>query len=474
MDRVAGIFALTALVTVTALSPSLAFANPPDDPYYSSQNSWQQGYPDQWGLHAIGFTDTDDSAWNIENGIANPVIVAVLDTGLDYFHPDLDPANIWQNRAEIDNGIDDDNNGYVDDILGWNFVEDNNNPWDFSSHGTHVAGIIGAASNNGQGVSGINWGVQIMALKVMNFTGRGRTVPLAGAIYYAVDNGAKVINLSLGAVDNSLIQKEAIDYAHKNGVLVVVAAGNANQDTAVVTPAGLDNVVTVAAVTPDGERAGFSNWGDAVDIAAPGVDILSLRARRTDLSLVAGLEGYEPGQAFVGQQNRYYRATGTSFAAPFVSGAASLLYAQRPNISPVEVKRLILQSAQDIDTPGSDLNTGYGALDIQAALSADTEFYLDAALTSVQVTQQGKKAILQTLGSVAADKLKKAWIEIGSGEQPKKWTKVGSEIKKSITEDVLNEIDAKNFSGSSVWILKLVAEHKNGRQRESRFVLNLN
>lgn len=452
---------------------AVAFGAPPDDPYFSSSGTWKQPYDDQWGLKAIGFTGGADSAWSIENGRKTPVIVALLDTGLDFFHPDLNRDNIWRNTAEQPNGIDDDGNGYVDDLIGWNFVENSNNPWDFAGHGTHIAGIIGAASNNGEGIAGINWGVKIMPLKIMNFTGRGRTIPLAAAIYYAVDKGARVINLSLGAEDSSLIQREAIDYANAKGVLVVVAAGNSSVDTATVTPAGLDNVVTVASTTPDGQRAEFSNWGHAVDIAAPGVDILSLRARRTDLALVAGQPDYTPGEGNVGAENRYYRTSGSSFSAAFVSGVASLLFAKYPDATPAEVKNMLLQSARDIDSPGTDQLTGYGILDAWAALNATPGFFIDATITGIQAAQKGKKTVLQVLGTLDSDSLKQGWIEIGAGEAPSRWQKASDNIRRSVRDGVLAELDVQQFGGSKVWIIRLIVEHKNGSRREARQRLDL-
>lgn len=463
--------ALSCLLALTAPPARAA----PDDPYFDSRGAWGQDFPDQWGLAAIGFLDRGDrnSAWAIETGQSRPVIVAVLDTGLDYFHPDISRDNIWRNHAETPNGVDDDGNGYIDDLIGWNFVENDNKPWDLSGHGTHVAGIIGAASNNGHGVAGINWGVQIMPLKIMNFTGRGRTVPLAEAIYYAVDKGASVINLSLGAEDDSRIQREAVDYARRNGVLVVAAAGNSALDTAIITPARLDNVITVVATGPDGERAPFSNFGDAVDIAAPGVDILSLRARHTDFALVVGLEDYEAGSAYLGPENQFYRASGTSFSAPFVSGVASLIYAKNPGIEPDQVKRMLLHSASDIDFPGIDRNTGFGLLDARAALSASPDFFLEASISGVQVVQEGNAITLQVLGTIDADKLDSAWIELGEGKAPDSFEKASKTIRKPVRDGVLGEIDAQLLRSSTTWVLRLVGEHRNGTKRETRFELNL-
>jgi len=446
-----------------------------NDPYYSSQGSWNQQYDDQWALKAIGFLNPNNkkSAWSLENGTKNPVIVAVIDTGIDFHHPDLARETIWLNHNETANGIDDDGNGYIDDMIGWNFVDNDNNPWDFAGHGTHIAGLIGASTNNGEGIAGINWGVKIMPLKVMNFTGRGRAIRLAEAIFYAVKHGAKVINLSLGTQEKSSILQDAVNYANKHGALVVVAAGNSAVDAGSITPAGLANVITVASTNPDGSHAGFSNWGDAIDIAAPGVDILSLRARRTDFALIAGQVNYQAGDGNVGSDKRYYRATGTSFSAPLVSGVASLIFAKYPEAKASEVKKILLQNARDIHEPGIDRHSGYGMVDAYAALAAKKDFFIDARIDGVAVVQQGGKPLLRITGTADANSLRMAWIEIGEGDSPEKWKKVGSSFKQAVHSGILADLDVNLFRSSKVWTLRLVSKHKDGKTREARFVLRL-
>ncbi|MCZ6710589.1 MAG: S8 family serine peptidase, partial [Gammaproteobacteria bacterium] len=169
----------------------------PNDPLFHSQGSWDQEFEDQWALKQLRvYTDMTRSMQPPED--QPPVIVAVIDTGLDYLHPDFAAEQLWRNPNEKRNHRDDDNNDYVDDLIGWNFVDDNNNPWDQSGHGTHITGIISACTDNGIGISAINPDALIMPLKVANFVGQARSSLVAAAIYYAVDNGARVINLSLG------------------------------------------------------------------------------------------------------------------------------------------------------------------------------------------------------------------------------------------------------------------------------------
>ena len=245
-------------------------------------------FPGQYGLNNIGQTGGTPGAdinvaqvWNSTTGSKN-VIVAVVDEGVNISHEDL-KKNLWLNTDEIpDNGKDDDKNGYVDDIRGYDFYNDDETVYDAEDgdrHGTHVAGIIGAQGNNGVGVAGVNWNVSIMPLKFLGPYG-GDDFSGAEAIIYAVDNGAKVINCSWGGEGDSPIIEEAIAYANDHGVLIAAAAGNygSNADSYAFWPAASDspNVISVAATDENDELADFSNHGArTVDIGAPGVDVTS-------------------------------------------------------------------------------------------------------------------------------------------------------------------------------------------------------
>ena len=217
----------------------------------------------------------------------------------------------------------------------------------------------------------------------------------------------------------------------------------------------------------------FSNHGTALDIAAPGIDVLSLRARRTDI--MRGLPGveYEPGSAYVGEDRRYYRAGGTSFATPIVAGTASLLLSKNPDLTNDQVEHMLLHSASDLSVPGVDQFTGFGMLDARAALTADPEFYVDARITTVRAVQSGDAVRVQVLGTADANELGEAWIEIGAGDNPTEWRRVSRSIDAAVIDDVLDELEATNFQGANQWTLRLVTEHRNGRRREARFVLNL-
>ncbi|MGP5761546.1 S8 family peptidase [Pseudomonas aeruginosa] len=423
----------------------------------------------------MGLTSGQDSAWNLLGDNPQPVVVAVIDTGLDWHHQDFNWNNLWRNAGEIpDNGIDDDNNGYVDDVIGWDFFANSNKPWDHDGHGTLVAGIVAADTGNGTGMAGINPHARIMVLKALNSFGHTRASYLAKAIVYAVDNGARIINMSVGGQELGTIEREAIDHAISKGVLVVVAAGNEGVEVSNYGIAGLGGVLTVAATDLNDKRAAFSNWGTPIDIAAPGVEVLGLRARRTDtMRDIAGVE-YVNGANYVGGDKRYYRASGTSFAAPIVAGVASLLFSQDPSLTAVEVKRMLLNSARDIETPGRDNLSGWGLVDARAALKADREYFIAAAISGVEVVPgaDGQPQV-QVLGTADANRIKSFVVELGAGEEPASFKKGSSPQASAVVDGVVGVIPAAELAGSTVWILRLTVEHADGSSRETRFRLQL-
>ena len=223
-------------------------------------------------------------AWDLTTG-STTVIVALIDTGVDYNHPDL-ASNIWTNPGEIPgNGIDDDSNGYIDDVRGWDFMDNDNDPMDSEGHGSHVAGIISAQGNNGIGITGVCWQVKIMPLRAANSLGYFTTATIVSAINYAVRNGAKIINASFGGPSYSLSEYNAINAARLAGVLFVAAAGNdtSNNDTSPTYPANyaLANVISVASTNQNDGLSWFSNHGSStVHVGAPGENIYSARPAR--------------------------------------------------------------------------------------------------------------------------------------------------------------------------------------------------
>lgn len=255
------------------------------------------------------------------------VRVAVIDTGVDYKHIDL------KNRVNIE--------------LGYDFVNNDNDPMDDNGHGTHVTGIIAAETNNNEGISGIvgELDVEIMPIKVLDEKGRGKSEDIADGIIFAVDNGADIINLSLGGTSEDIYVTEAIEYAIEKGVMVIAAAGNERKNADEYVPAGVDGVYTVAASTITNRVAKFSNYGECVDIAAPGVSILSTI----------------PG-------DRYAAWDGTSMAAPIVSGIAAVMIGEDSELKADEIIRIFNESAKDISSDGEDIRSGYGIIDGNKAL----------------------------------------------------------------------------------------------------------
>jgi subtilisin family serine protease len=235
-------------------------------------------------------------------------------------------ANVWVNEAELNgtSGIDDDDNGYIDDIYGYDFINNDGDPTDDAGHGTHCSGTIAAAGDNGLNVVGVCWNARVMGLKFLGAGGSGSTDDAVDAFYYAVENGADVTSNSWGGGGYSTTMEEAINYAYSQGVVMVAAAGN-DGDTDPQYPAYYDNMISVAATDSDDQKASFSTYGDWVDIAAPGVSILSLRA--------------SGGTA---------TADGTSMACPHVAGASALLLSANPLLTPDEVYTLLTETVDPI------------------------------------------------------------------------------------------------------------------------------
>jgi len=331
-----------------------ALATLPNDPMFDNL----------WGMHNIGQTggtvDADidaPEAWDIATGSAD-IIVAVIDTGIDYTHPDL-AANMWINQAEFDGtpGFDDDGNGYVDDIYGYDFCNYDGDPWDDHYHGTHCAGTIGAIGDNGQGVTGICWNVKLMAVKFLDAAGDGWTSDAINAVEYSMQMGAKLSSNSWGGGDYNQALKDAINAAGAAGMLFVAAAGNdygLNNDIYPHYPSSYDceSIVAVLSTDDEDDMSYFSNYGFAsVDLGAPGTNILSC----------------EPS-------NQYQYLNGTSMATPHVAGACSLLWSINPWLSNEEVKNIILDTV-DETLPG--LCVSQGRLNLYRTLEQTSTSWLN-------------------------------------------------------------------------------------------------
>ncbi len=293
-----------------------------------------------WGLINTGQVDSSkregvsgadigaQTAWDLETG-REDLLVAVIDTGIDYNHNDL-KNNIWFNLAEFNGkpGVDDDNNGFVDDIHGYDFSNRDGDPFDDQGHGTHCAGTIGAKGNDGAGIVGVAWNVKLMGVKFLGADGSGSLDGAVEAIKYATQMGAKIMSNSWGGGGYSEILKEVIKKAGDQGIVFTAAAGNhsANNDNSPSYPASynLPNVISVAAVDNRGELAGFSCYGrKTVHVAAPGVNVYSSTPN-----------------------NGYASWSGTSMATPHVTGVAALLLSQEPHLTPVEVRTRLVKTSK--------------------------------------------------------------------------------------------------------------------------------
>ncbi|HEU5014857.1 MAG TPA: S8 family peptidase [Roseiflexaceae bacterium] len=310
-------------------------------------------YSEQWNMERIGAPE----AWAVVTD-TTALVVAVLDTGIAEAHPDLQ-GQLWRNPGEIaNNGVDDDHNGFVDDVHGWHFyhtysngqayTHDDSSISDANGHGTHVAGIIGATGDNGMGVTGVAWRARLMIVRVLEDDAVGWESDVIRGVNYAIANGARIVHMSLGQTESSPALMDMITQAEERGVLVVAAAGNTGNQ--VLFPAAYPTVLSVGASDQHDQRAGFSAFGARLDLLAPGVDILST------------WNGVP-----------YFARSGTSMAAPHVSGAAALLWTRMPNMTPAQVRRCLLQTAIDLGPPGRDDNHGWGLLNIGRALQQNCQ-----------------------------------------------------------------------------------------------------
>lgn len=351
-----------ALERRAVLSAAL-LATPPDEPVLPTALPNDPSFGSEWSLRNVGQTGgtpgvdiNAERAWDISTG-SRSVVVAVLDSGIDLTHPDLAP-NLWTNPGEIaGNGLDDDQNGFVDDVHGWDFIDNDGVPQDGYGHGTHVAGIIGAVGNDGFGVTGVAWQVSLMVLRIQNDSGVGSTAALLGALEYVTkmrrDFGVNVVvtnnSWEIGGYSSTvegLIRDQAAA-----GITFVGAAGNHGTDNDVTPryPGNFDlpNVISVASLTPTGVLAGSSDYGaTTVDIAAPGTLILSTWKGGGHVAL-----------------------SGTSMATPQVAGVVALLAAAKPGITVAEVRAAILGTAAPMPALAGKVASG-GRLDAFAALAS--------------------------------------------------------------------------------------------------------
>lgn len=427
-------------VTSTPTPTSIPF---PNDPYYHSTGSWGQSYPDMWGMRKINM----EPVWQATSSAS--VIIADIDTGVDRNHEDL-KDNMWINTAETPgNGVDDDNNGYIDDYYGWDWIENDGDPMDAHGHGTHMAGTLAATGNNGIGVAGMSWNSKIMALRFLGADGYGYADKAAAALIYAADMGARVSSNSYGGYGQSQVEDDAIRYGHNKGMVSVIAAANSNDDALNYSPASSDLALTIAASDYNDAKAYFSNWGEKIDVAAPGVEILSTRGSVNSMCTAPRTVG------------NYCHVSGTSMATPHVAGLAALILSKNPSLTPEAVRQIIRTSSVDLGAAGKDKDFGYGRIDANAAFNLANTPVLAPIITSPvsRTTINGTNA--QIIGTADGVNFSSYKVEIGLGRLPAYWTTLVTSTT-PVTNGVLSTIDTTTLT-DGIYIIRLSTTDTNGK-----------
>ncbi len=440
---------LVEAVEYNYLRPTLADPVVPNDPKY----------PEQWNLPLVRLPQ----AWAIEKGNRN-IVIAVIDSGIDYKHEDLAPK-VWINPGEIpENGLDDDGNGYIDDIYGWDFtdapnlqaegdyLEGDNEPIDESGHGTHVAGIAGALPNNGIGIAGVAWECPLMAIRAglsLGGSSRMQDDDSASAIVYAADNGANIVNMSWGSERRSFVIQDAIDYAYSHGVVLVAAAGNSQKPEAIF-PAAYRKVIAVASTEQNQQRFYQSNFGASIDIGAPGNVILSTQIN-----------------------NQYRLLTGTSMASPHVAGVAALLLAKRPTLTHEEIRHILINTADPVYREDSDeldeRFVGAGTVNAERALLASG--VLQARIIEPE-TNSGGSDNITIVGTAGGYKFQSWHLSYGESTVPTEWTPFTQPATTQKIGETLTVWDTTTVP-EGIYTVRLTVTTTDGQQTHDQVVLSV-
>ena len=414
----------------------------------------------QWALGKIQAFDS----WNITEG-SDSIVVGLIDTGIDYLHPDL-KKNIYINSSEDINkngildagdidGIDEDGNGFIDDVIGWDFTDRqgfpfdttagdylnwDNNPNDENGHGTNVAGIIAAESNNRIGIAGAAPNIRILNIRAFDPTGNGEEDDVAAAILYAVKMKAKVINMSFGDDSFSMILKDVVKYAYTQNLVLVGSSGNSSSDLPHY-PSSYSEVISVGASTKEDYIASFSNTGSTIDLVAPGVDIFTTSLK-----------------------DSYSNVSGTSAAAPFVSAASALILSLK-NFYPEEVKQILKSTSDDLPPEGWDLQSGAGRLNINNALSV-----IAPSIVKINYPNQDyatNKDTLNISATILSPYFLRYELDYGSGFNPQTWHTLLNDQKNQFVNKIIYSLNLKNLA-DTVYTLRLLVQMNNGGSTEER------
>ncbi len=433
-------------------------------------------YPSQWGVKRVGM----ELAWQKTTG-SSKVVIGVIDTGVEYDHPDL-VNQFWINTAEDANGngrldpwpdtelrdgvpgdfdgVDNDGNGFTDDVIGYDFTDqhrprtegtgDNTvpdpDPADEMGHGTAVAGIIGAEADNGIGVAGVAPGCRMMVLRAFDGTGVGLESDVARAVIYAVRQGARVINMSFGDVAYSRVLRDVLRWAFGRGVVMVASAGNSASDE-LHYPSAYDETISVGATGFGDGLASFSNFGESVDLVAPGLDITTTaRDGKTD------------------------SFNGTSASAPFVSAAAALILSLNPRFDPEEVRGTLIVSCRDVGARGWDHRTGAGRLDVNRAL--DVEYPSVVRIYSPSVTAGITADTITVVGTAASPVMTGYTLSYGLGLDPQQWETIVPKTNRQVVNETLATWNVGALPDTTV-VLRLSALSDKGTTLEDRVVIRI-
>lgn len=421
----------------------------------------------QWALEKIKAFE----AWDITTG-ADTVLLAIIDTGIEYFHPDLQ-NKIYYNPGEMGmtqpgdpcwtgvpedkrfNNCDDDGNGFIDDYMGWDFTDRvgfpfdslggdylgwDNDPFDDHGHGTYIAGIAGAETNNITGIAGAAPNIRLMNLRAFDPGGYGEEDDVAAAILYAIHQNVKVINMSFGDNSFSLVLRDVIRYAYSQNVVMIASSGNSGS-SAPHYPSGYSEVICVGNSTDQDFVAPSSNWGSTIDLVAPGSSILT-----------------------TSKNDGYALISGTSASAPYVSAAASLILSLG-NFSNEEVKQILKSTTDDIGESGWDLRSGSGRLNMRNALTvlapAEIKFFhpfMDFATN---------KDTIEINASVLSPYFVSYNLEVGKGLNPTQWTSLIENDKYQFSQQSIYNLNVSSYA-EDVYTLRLIVYQSNGRTLEER------